>query len=310
MRDDVVAVGQFAAQQYGIVTRAQALGVGMSPDMIRYRLRSGVWQAVDYGVYRFSATPTSWHQRVAAACLAGPAVASHRSAGLLWHYPGMPAELVEVTALRHRRRKAGDVVWHESYLLMPDQLTELEGIQVTSALRTFVDLAGVLERDQLEVVRDDGIRRRLFTAASGFALLERLGHRRPGFRMVRSLLETAMTGDAVPQSVLETQFLLLVRRAGLPTPRTQFAISDGKRTIHVDFAYPEQRLAIELDGDAYHWGERADRTDRARDRFLASLQWRAQRFTSEDIRRRSAEIASDVAQALNLGASLRGSISP
>jgi very-short-patch-repair endonuclease len=247
-----------------------------------------------------SGTPPTWHQRLIAACLAGPAVASHRSAGLLWGLPGMTPRIVEVTAFRHRRREQSDVVWHESYLLTPDQITELDGIQVTGALRTFLDLAGVIGREQLEAVGDDAIRRTLFTAASGLAMLERLGPRRRAVPLARSVLEARLTTSAVAQSVLETRFAQLLRRARLPEPVPQYAISDGHRTIHVDFAYPDARLAIELDGDAYHWGERADRQDKSRDRLLARCQWRIQRFSAGDVEKRPTMVVSDVAGALGL----------
>jgi very-short-patch-repair endonuclease len=292
------AIARTALGQHGVFSRAQAQSVGITRKMIEVRLSQRLWERIDFGIYRMVATPSTWHQRLVAACLVGPAVASHRSAGQLWSYPGMPPNPVEVTALRHRRRKAGDVVWHESYLLTPDQITELDGIQVTGALRTFLDLAGVLDRDHLEEVRNDGIRRNLFTAASGLTLLERLGPRRRAVPLARSLLEAALTTEAIPQSVLETRFLQLLRRACLPKPAAQYPVSYGLRTIHVDFAYPDARLAIELDGDAYHWGERADRRDNERNRFLARLQWRVQRFTWHDITRRENEVVRDVTEAL------------
>ena len=304
------AISELAARQYGVVSRAQALEAGMTAAMIKYRLRCGVWRTVDYGIYRFAATPVSWHQRLVAACLVGPAVASHRSAGVLWRFPEMPPDPVEVTALRHRRRHSPDVIWHESYLLTPDQVTELDGIQVTGALRTFLDLAGVLHRDELEVVRDDAIRRNLFTAASGLSLLGRLGRLRPGYRLAEAALTPALTTTAVPESVLETRFLQVIRHAGLSAPVPQYRISDGARTIRVDFAYPDARLAIELDGDAYHWGERADRRDNERDRLLARVGWRILRFTWHDITRRPSQVVTDVCGSLSedSGASLRDAL--
>lgn len=272
-----------ARRQHGVFSRAQASAAGVTPTMIKGRLRSGRWERVDWGIYCLAGTPSSWHQRVLAACLAGPAVASHRSAGRLWRFPQMPDGLVEVTANRHRRRHASDVTWHESYLLTPDQLTEIQGIQVTGALRTFLDLAGVLTRDELEVVADDAIRRGLFTAFGALGLVEKLGPRRRGTSNVRELLARRVPRDRTPESVLETRFLQLVRGAGYPEPLLQYEIRVGDRTIRVDFAYPGLKVAIELDGSEFHWGQRAEIRDHRRDELLGQLGWLVLRFTWREV---------------------------
>ena len=54
-------------------------------------------------------------------------------------------------------------------------------------------------------------------------------------------------------SPLETRFLQLLRRSRLPAPRRQYEIHDeGTFIARVDFAYPEIRLAVEVDGYRFH----------------------------------------------------------
>lgn len=292
------AIAAIARRQHGAFNRGQALEAGLTRTKIEGRLARGLWERLDYGVFRMAGTPSTWRQQLVAACLAGPAVASHRSAAELWSFPGTRRDLIEVTALRHRRRKCDAVIWHESYLLSPDQMTEVDGIQVTRPLRTFLDIAGVIERDELEVVRDDGIRRGLFTAASGLEMVQRLGPLRRGARLAEAVLETAVGTPRPPDSVLETRFAQLIRDASLPEPVAQYPITDGDRTIRVDFAFPKARLAVELDGEEYHWGERAECRDRSRDRLLARIGWRVLRFTWNDVVRRPDEVVADVAGAI------------
>jgi REase_MTES_1575/Transcriptional regulator, AbiEi antitoxin len=287
-----------ASRQYSVFSRSQAVAAGMTPKMITRRLEAGRWEVVDSGVYGIAGTPPSWHRRLLAACLAGPAVASHRSAGLLWRFPDMPEGIVEVTALRHRRRRASDVIWHESYLLMPDQVTEIEGIQGTGAVRTFLDLAGVLDAEPLEAVCNDGIRRGLFTAFSALGELERLGPLRRGAPLARALLESRRPGERPPESLLETRFLQLVRKAGLPVPVAQYELRAGGNTLRVDFAYPHVKLAIELDGEEFHWGERADRRDNDRNNLLGTIGWRVLRFTWSDIHQRPQMVLARLRPAL------------
>src|SRR3954454_10547582 len=135
---------QFASRQHGVFTRAQARQVGASDASIERRVTAGEWVAVDHGVYRYSITPPTWHQRVLATCLAGPAVASHRTAVALHGVPGFSEAMIEITARRHRRRKAPDIIWHESRHLDAVDIDELAGIPTTNPARTLVDLGGVL----------------------------------------------------------------------------------------------------------------------------------------------------------------------
>jgi hypothetical protein len=196
----------------------------------------------------------------------------------------MPDGIVEVTALRHRRRKSTGVTWHESWHLSERDVTEIEGIPCTRPVRTFLDLGGVLRPDELETVLNEGIRRNLLSVPAIGRRLEELGPLRRGATVVRAVLDRHILGQRVPESVLETRFLQLLRSAGLPEPVPQFDVllGDGARA-RIDFAYPERRLAIELDGAAYHSGQLAQKRDRKRDTHLGALGWRVLRFDWEDV---------------------------
>lgn len=198
----------------------------------------------------------------------------------------MPNEIVEVTALRHRRRRASDVIWHESWHLTERDINEIEGIPCTRPVRTFLDLGVVLSTDELETVLNDGIRRNLLSVSAIGRRLEELGPLRPGTRVVQAVVSRHRTGRRAPESVLETRFLQLVRSAELPEPVPQFEIGlGGGAAARVDFAYPERRVAIELDGAAYHSGEVAERRDRRRDNRLGAMGWRVLRFGWNDVTR-------------------------
>jgi very-short-patch-repair endonuclease len=285
--------------QYGLFTRQQAHDAGLSRDQLKRRVASGQIVSVDHGVYRHATTPESWHQRVLAACLAGPAVASHRSAGMLWKLPGMPAGLIEVTALRHTRRHREEIVWHESYHLTPTDITEIEGIPITRPVRTFLDLGSVLPPRQLEEVLNEGLRRNLLSIPAIWRRMDQLGPLRRGTGRVRRVLEQHVPGQRPPESVLETRFLQLIREAGLPEPEGQYEVRLSDQVIaRIDFVYPELKLAIELDGEAYHFGERRSRRDRRRANGLVALQWRVLRFEWDDVTRRSDYVITTIRGAL------------
>jgi very-short-patch-repair endonuclease len=280
------ALARDAERQFGAFTREQAFGVGFTAAAIKKRLARGVWVLVDHNVYRFSATPETWEQRLMAACLGGPAVASHRSAGRLWGFSTMPDELVEVTALRHRRRRPRNVTWHESFHLSEHDGTEIDRVPVTRAVRTFVDLGVVLSPDELESVLNEGIRRNLLSVPAIGRRLEEFGPLRRGTAVVRAVLDRHVPSQRAPESVLETRFLQLVRSAGLPQPVGQYQVRLNDRALaRLDFAYPRRHVAIELDGAAYHFGEMAKQRDRHRDNELGALGWRVLRFDWEDVTR-------------------------
>ncbi len=48
------AVYQRTANQFGVISRNQALEAGMSPGKIAWALRSGSWATVHPGVYRLA----------------------------------------------------------------------------------------------------------------------------------------------------------------------------------------------------------------------------------------------------------------
>jgi very-short-patch-repair endonuclease len=271
--------------------------------MISKRLASGLWRGVDRNVYAFASTPSSWRQRVLAACLAGPAVASHRAAGWLWSLPGMGSDHVEVTALRHRRRRASDVIWHESFHLEARDVTEVDGIPVTRPVRTFLDLASLLSESHLEEVLNEGIRRNLMSVPAVGLRLQQLGQLRRGAGRARRVLESYVPGQRPPESVLETRYLQLIRSAGLPIgfPQYEVQLPDG-RHARVDFAYPELGVGVELDGEAYHYGERADRRDRTRENELGALGLRILRFDWEDVTKHPDDVVQLVRTALKLSA--------
>lgn len=284
--------------QHGLITRRQALAAGFSKSMISRRAASGTWERADTGVYRLAGVPTTWKQRLLAACLAGPAVASHRSAAELWRLPTGVDDFAEVTALRHRRRRADDVTWHESRALFAQDVTEIDGIPVTMPTRTIIDLAVVLPEDDVEIALDDALRRSLTSLPRVRTMLDVLGPRRPGRARMDRVLDRRPAMGAVPESYLESRFVQLVRKAGLPEPERQVRLESQGRIAFLDFAYADNKLAIELDGYEGHGGRSAWQAGLERTNRISQVGWRALHFSSTDIERRPDRVAKQVRAAL------------
>jgi very-short-patch-repair endonuclease len=291
-------IAELARAQHGVFSKAQAIEAGLTPHQLKHRLGTGEFVVVDTNVYRFAASRATARQRVMAACLAGPAVASHRSAGLLWEFPQMPDDLAEVTALRHLRRHSSDVVWHESYHLTERDVTEVDGIPVTRPVRTFLDLAVVLDARALETVYFDGLRRNLLSIPAIGRRAEQLGPLRRGAGKVRALLEQQTPGERPTESVLETLFWQLVREYELPVPTRQFRIDVGDESYRIDFVYPERKLGIELLGEKFHFGDPKEVANRLRRNDLGTIGWIVLEITWDDMERRPDRVARTIRMAL------------
>lgn len=291
-RDSVrLRIADLAAIQFGVVSRRQAMDLGLSKSAITRLLQSGAWVRLHSGVFRVASSRPSWYQRLQAALLlAGPdAVLSYRSAGAVLRLEGIAAGAVEITVPRRTNYRGIKV--HFTQLLQPADVVTIDGFRVTSATRTLLDLAGVVEAEVLETALDDALRRGLTSIPRLRWTLKVNSHRRRGVRLLSQLVMERDPKARPSESIFETRLLRLFKRAGLPLPKTQHEIKVGTSVVaRVDFAYPELKLAIEADGLAYHSGRTRFQRDRTRYNQLTSLGWSIIRITWEDLTQRPADI--------------------
>lgn len=274
---------------------------GAGRGLIDQRVAGRRWELVYPGVYRMPGVPASWRLHLLAACLAAGegALASHRSAAALRRLPGGDEGLVELSVPKGRRVRLPGLIVHQVRDLEQVDVTIIDAIPVTSCTRTLIDLASVVSADTLEEALDEVLRRRLTSLSRlrwRIAQLRRRG--RPGIGVLRQLVEARAGGPGL-DSVLETRLLRLLRRAGLPTPACQYEIRDrGRLLARVDFAYPQARLAIEVDGYRWHSGRARWERDLGRRNALTALGWRVIHVTSSDLEHRPDRIVRMIAQVL------------
>lgn len=109
-------------------------------------------------------------------------------------------------------------------------------------------------------------------------------------------LQAFAAGCASP---LEYRCLQLLESAGY-APVKQYAITDGGLPFTVaDFAFPDRRVAIYVDGVSFHTGSRL-RRDRAIEERLQNMvhQWKVLRFTARDVYRNQDSLLAQVESAL------------
>jgi very-short-patch-repair endonuclease len=299
MRDVDRLVAALAERQRGLITKEQALELGLQPAQVAWRTRSGAWLIERRNVYRFAGVPVSWEQAVLATTLSLGAgvVASHETA-LRLHTGRRERgdEVLEVSSPRHRRVVIPGVRAHRSVVLFDADLVVRHGIRVTSPARTVVDLSSRRTAKELGRVVDELLRRRLLRLPSLAQCVARLGPA-PGRspRKVHEVLQARWEGYDPGDSDLESRVLAALHVAGLPLPRQQYRVVIEGRRRYIDLAYPDLKLAIEIDSWAYHRFRSSFDGDRARDNELVVLGWYVLRITD---RMTDAEIVAVVRRAL------------
>jgi hypothetical protein len=250
-------LAQRGRSSHGVVTRVELLRAGVTAAQIRHRLRTGGLIREYPGVYRVGHRAPSLGARYMAAVLAcgEGALLCGQAAGYLFGVLKGLAPPPEVTAPTLRRVRG---VKTRRSRVDPRDATTFRGIPVTTVARTLVDLAAMLDLDELaRACHEAGVRHGT-TPAQVEAVLERRPNS-PGAPKLRAVLR----GDApVTLSRLEKRFLELLREAGLRRPETNRP-AGGRR---VDCRWPAHGLTVELDSYTYHHSRHAWEQDRRRER--------------------------------------------
>ncbi|MGQ0805198.1 MAG: endonuclease domain-containing protein [Actinomycetota bacterium] len=281
--DPDAAVLLLAARQHNLVTRAQARGLGFSDLMIRWRVRTGRWRRLRRGVLAVGGAPPTFEQAVMSAVLAGgeTAAASHATAAFLWGLPIDAPDRIEITTVLERRVRIEGVRAHRTGILHEYDRRVRRGIPIASVARTIVDLSMRVDAKGLARLFDAGLRRGLVSHVGLYRTVERL-RLAPGRSpdRIHALLAKRLPGYDAGDSDLERDAWEALVGSGLPEPVRQHRVTVNGRRYKIDLAYPEQRIAIELDGYDSHRTRNAFDNDRARGNELVLAGWTLLRFTS------------------------------
>lgn len=269
---------RLAALQHGLVSLEQLWAYGVPTPTVNAWSRAGDIERVRRGVYVFPGFPPSFEQDALAAVLAvgASAIASHHTAARLHGLDGFDTQRALHLTTARDQRPVGTTTHRVPRPIAAQDRTKVSGVPVTSVTRTLVDLAGSVPGEQLEMALEDALRRRL----TSWALCRKriVAIRGPGRRGPAQLEAVLARRGRVPptESLAETIFLQLVRRAGLPEPVRQHQV--GKRRL--DFAWPLVLFAAEVDGAATHAGAEALAADLHRQNAIILSGWTLLRYAA------------------------------
>jgi hypothetical protein len=252
--------------------------LGLSPRQLRNAVDQGLVRRLLTGVYADGSLPddTTLRARAAALVVAPGAVVCDRSAAWLHGIdvfdPGQRArtpllEVVSPCAGAAVRR--GEVLGGRRDL-QPGDVIRIEGVAVTTPLRTACDLARLRGRSSAYAALCMFAREHGITGADIAAVLPRYR----GRRGVIQLRELAGRMTARCESPGEAWTLLALLDAGLPLPEPQVVVDlAGFGRVRLDLAYRLIRVAIEYDGEEHHSSPEDVAYDEARRAALREAGW-------------------------------------
>jgi REase_MTES_1575 len=282
--DDVCMA--LASQQRSLFNLTQGRRAGLNRRAIHRRVQNGRLERFLPGVLAVPGVPDSWERDTSGLVLmyGDGSAASHRAAARVLGFENFEGAPVEISTVATKRlaitlRSGRRAIVHRVDARLLGEIGTFEGLQVTSPRRTILDLCAIKD-PRVEGVLDAAVRRGLTSVGQLCLYLEQEWMRgRRGVRILRNLLVPRLEGWAPADSEMEILARRVLDQAGLPAPAHHHPVTLQSGRIEIDLAYPRSKLAIELDGYAWHMDRRAFERDRQRDNELRAMGWTVLRFT-------------------------------
>lgn len=278
---------------------------GLSGHEIRRRLRAGELRRVHPGYYMASDAygqlkpeeQSLLRHRALSRAASVPPVFCLASAALVHglHLRRVPARLHTLSRPGQGTHNGyAGVVRHQERLPETDIVT-VDGLRATTGERTLLDCARLLPFTDAVVLADQALRFGLTRVRLENRLPEWTGRR--GVRRARRVLDAM---DTRSESVGETLTRLMLAESVLPAPELQWVIVGRTGSYRADFAWPEQRLVLEFDGEMKYADVPATviRNERRREIEIQELGWTVIRVGWHDVVRTPAATVARIEAAL------------
>ena len=258
----------------GVITLAQAVDVGMTKHAVSRRVRSGRWRRCSPGVFFADDRPFTDAARIRAAVWGHGLRASASGLSAAWclDLTRFVPEVIEVTLPRnsHGRPLPGCRVRRRD--LDPADIIERLGLRMTTVPLTVIEAA--VRRGGGPKLMDSALQRHVELRTLWAVHLRNKG--RYGSPAARRLLYAADDGA---RSEAERLLVRLLDHAGITGWKANCPVAG----YEVDFAFIDFKIAIEVDGLAFHSDAEDFQRDRVRQNVIALAGWQVLRFTWIDL---------------------------
>ena len=287
-------------QNHGLVTRRQLERIGFTNNEIFGFGARGELLRLHRGVYANSRAPLSDHAYLAGACLAfgGRAWLSGRAAAMGWGLMPLSVPRIEVTVVAASTPGQRPGLRVRSVRRSPhlSEITTRNGLRVSSVPLLLMEVAATgASGAELDRLIEAAIRKDLLKTPELVATLER----HVGDRGVAKLRQAC--DEYLPQpgrrSGLERSFdRWLTEHPEIPEPQRNASVGPWE----IDCYWPDQHVALELDGRAYHIVVQEIERDRRKDAWLQIHDIRILRVTDSRWRRDKPGVHDDLMAMLAL----------
>jgi len=263
--------------------------LGISRWQLGEMVRNSEVRQVHREVFVRADQPDGLGLRAAALALVAPAhvVMVDRTAAWLWevdalHYGELDVlPRLETYVLRGHARVRRAQAGGGERDLQPCDVIAIEGVRVTTPVRTSLDLACKLRRYEALGVMDCFARKHGVGVGQLAGLLPRFGGRR-GVVQARELVPLV---DGRAESTGESFTRLAIHDDGLPVPVPQYVVRASTWTTYrLDLAYPRLKICVEYDGEEFHTSEEDRTADRHRRQWLRDHGWIVIVVTKDELR--------------------------
>ncbi|MCW2517840.1 MAG: hypothetical protein JWR46_459 [Mycobacterium sp.] len=195
-------------------------------------------------------------------------------------------ELVEVIIPRANHHTDRPGVRRRRRDLDPADVIERNGLRVTAVPLTVIEAA--VRRGGGPKLLDSALQRHVELRTLWNAHLRNKG--RHGSPAARRLLQAA---DGGARSEAERILVNLLRQAGITGWKANYPVVGYK----VDVGFPDCKVAIEVDGLAYHSSADDFQNDRVRQNAIALARWQVLRFTWIDLTEYPERVIAEIRRA-------------
>ena len=271
--------GRVAQAQAGVITRAQLLAEGVSASQVGRLVRSGGLAKVGTGLYLVRGAPPSYEAAQWRAVLATRGVLGFASACYLWEMLAEPPNDIHVIVGTDTHLGVQRGVRLHRRDVRPSRVAYRAGLPVTARIDSLLDHLTTLPFRDAATLADRALQRRWLRPHDLQRRLDEYGGR-SGVGTLRRL--AAQLGDG---AAAESERVLhrLLRRAGIDGWLPNHRVRANGRTYVLDVAIPHARIAIEIDGFAFHSDAERFQGDRERQNDLVTAGWTVLRFTWADL---------------------------
>jgi very-short-patch-repair endonuclease len=273
-------------RQAGVISRTQAMAVGLTGAQVDRRVTTGRWEVLHPGVYLAAEHEYTVEARVRSAALyAGERATVTGVAAAWWHglWP-YPPDTVEITIPTRRRVRPAPMIRIRRRDLDWRDRVETRHLWVTEPALTALEAAVALGKRGPELL-DRALQRRVRFQTVYRAHCRNLGSRGSG---TAGTLLAAAADRAASQA--ERLIIKLLRNAGIGGWERGYWISG----YEVDLAFPELRIAVEVDGWAWHVDVERFGRDRRKQNALEVAGWTVLRFTWHDLTQRPEAVIAEI----------------